>query len=803
MTPEERAEVIAWIQSEHAQRRALNIHAVKRRRPDLLAKVYEVRPYWGWRQALEDAGVPYSEIKVELLKKVRCAICGFEGAELASHLNSRHGLTGAQYHEQYPGAEVSAERQRAKRRRKGRLSLSHWEPLYSDEYIMDRVWQHHLRGHPLNTTWVYRNDLNLWQHIHRQGRNWEAFVTDLGIPYPKACAVAVHAPEPDETLARLRSLSAELGQAPTYAWLEKNEPNLAYAVRKHFGRIRAALQQAGLVAPKRKKAPRRAMGEDEALERIRVLMQEGVVITPEVIRVRESRLHGAISRLLGGYPAVRRRVGAHDPARPQLPRLSPEEVKTRIRERAAAGLGLRHQDIRKGPHRDTGLIESIITHYGTLAKAVTAAGLPVEKSSQRRKRERREWVIETIRRRHSEKLPLHHQTLATEEGGPELMKQGHIAFNSWRKALAAAGVEAESPTAEKDRAREEEKIRRAAERKRAAAAREQAKARKKAALAKKRAAQALKRAQAKEQAAKARAEAKEQAAKARAEAKEQAAKARAEAKEQAAKARAEAREQAAKAKAEAKALTKKSAAPKARRSSEKKTPQQRPPAAPKVSAPKPPEIIHPPETVLAWLKKRRSQGQPLIRKALWAGSAADRDWVRAAERAFGSWRLALRAAGIDGQGVLPSREKIIAEMRRLAKIDSELLSVSGLLSGDLNRRRLHRAIMKEFGSLQTAWVEAGLVSESPLPSIIRGRGRPPGSKNKPKSRSRDDEPDFDDAHLDVIARIRARAASGAPMRYQAMVSGPIARRDPDLYRAATRLFGGWKQALRAAGVPVR
>ena len=55
MNEPERQEILDWIRFEHHAGRALNLHAVKRRNPDLLRRVYEVRPFWGWWQAIRDA----------------------------------------------------------------------------------------------------------------------------------------------------------------------------------------------------------------------------------------------------------------------------------------------------------------------------------------------------------------------------------------------------------------------------------------------------------------------------------------------------------------------------------------------------------------------------------------------------------------------------------------------------------------------------------------------------------------------------------------------------------------------------
>ena len=117
MTDKEKHEILEWIRLEHEAGRALNIHAVKRRRPDLLARAYSVRPFWGWWQAVTDAGLNYEDLKVELEEKVACRICGYEGLQLNTHLAARHGMKTTDYRAQFPGTEISSELRRARMRR--------------------------------------------------------------------------------------------------------------------------------------------------------------------------------------------------------------------------------------------------------------------------------------------------------------------------------------------------------------------------------------------------------------------------------------------------------------------------------------------------------------------------------------------------------------------------------------------------------------------------------------------------------------------------------------------------------------
>ena len=62
----DRQHVIGEIQRRYEERKPLNISAVKRKCPELMDIVYSQEEYWGWKQALADAGVCYTKINVDV-----------------------------------------------------------------------------------------------------------------------------------------------------------------------------------------------------------------------------------------------------------------------------------------------------------------------------------------------------------------------------------------------------------------------------------------------------------------------------------------------------------------------------------------------------------------------------------------------------------------------------------------------------------------------------------------------------------------------------------------------------------------
>jgi len=149
---------------------------------------------------------------------------------------------------------------------------------------------------------------------------------------------------------------------------------------------------------------------------------------------------------------------------------------------------------------------------------------------------------------------------------------------------------------------------------------------------------------------------------------------------------------------------------------------------------------------------------------------ADPDLAAAAIRHFGCWGKALTAAGINREAVANRRtwtaDRLIKAIHQLDR-QGVPLNYGSVLKADGG---LPQAARKVFGSWNEALLAAGYD-----PDEVRANRRP---------WTRDE----------IIDLIRSRAAAGLPVASYNVepLSAEIASR---------RLFGSWKKALRAAGVP--
>lgn len=458
MTDLEKYEILDWIRSEHAAGRALNLHAVKRRRPELLRRVYEARPFWGWWQAIADAGLDYADLKVELEETVTCRICGYVGFQLNAHLSRRHGTTSAEYRKTYPGAEIASEMRRARMKKEGgNHLLPHWEPLYSDEYMMDRAYRYYTMGHRLRTTWICEHDHNLWQHIHRQGITWESFITALGIPYPDAKTERAPGITREQTLEGLRELVKQEGETPKVTRLTRLNHLLYTGVRRYFDSYDDALVAAGVPLPDRPFPPPRKLSEEEVISEVRELSASGVRITAVEIykRLRKADLHHAIEKM-GGYPEVRSRLGIGKPApvRMEMPHTRGQVIEA-MQRRAAAGKPYTVPSLREGDDADPDLLRSARYHYPKWLDLLADAGLEPIHHAKPRALQRREKMLEALRRRHEAGDPLDRHAMLAADDTRSLYRKASLLFKGWDKALEAAGLPVPAETLRGSRLRSE------------------------------------------------------------------------------------------------------------------------------------------------------------------------------------------------------------------------------------------------------------------------------------------------------------------------------------------------------------
>ncbi len=246
-------ELFSRIRRLYRARRPLNISAVKRSHPELIESAYSRRPFLGWRQALEQAGVDYAKIAVELQNHVECPLCGKSFQSLGIHLKFMHGLTSGEFAREFPDLPISGEVHR-QIRRPAPAALPHWETVWTREYLLDRIWQWYLlegRCNPKRITVLDPNMMGmLFSYRLRsttKGETWNETLLALGLDpgQERLLAPRNKYSDPETVIAAIRKLRLD-GEPLIMSHIGLHHATLYKSAKKHFGGWRGAMKAAGL-----------------------------------------------------------------------------------------------------------------------------------------------------------------------------------------------------------------------------------------------------------------------------------------------------------------------------------------------------------------------------------------------------------------------------------------------------------------------------------------------------------------------------------------------------------------------------
>lgn len=447
--------IIREIRRLHVRREPLNLSAVKRKHSKLIKEVYAIWPYWGWKRALEDAGLGYAEINTELRDYVDCKICGTDMGALSYHLISQHQITPEEYREEYPGAEIVCETIRAgiaHRKQRHRRALPHWEDIWSPEYVLDRIAEFHRRKFPLNFDWAKQHGSALTDKAIRYFGSWDNALRRLGLnpaqirlfrptwrgysPWRRANQAAI------VTELRRRKKAGEPISIKKILPTKAGPALLQRAVRL-FGSWSRALAAAGLDPFGGARSPWFTASKAEIVREIRRRNRAG-----------ESVRYGKIGRERSGQPLLKRarklfgswnaalRAAGIEPmgGYSQWRMASKEAIIRELRRRKRAGESLRSTAAR-GELHGRALRDRVTKLFGTWNAALRAADIKPFKENSPWRRASRDAILKEIRRRFRAGEPLATTKVERTRGGGVLINRAKIFFGSWAGALLAAGVD--------------------------------------------------------------------------------------------------------------------------------------------------------------------------------------------------------------------------------------------------------------------------------------------------------------------------------------------------------------------------
>ena len=447
------AAIVRQIRALDRKRQPLNLSAVKRAHPRLLEKVYALRPFAGWKRALEASGLSYETIQIELEEFVVCRICGAELQALSSHLHFIHELTPSEYSAEFPGAELLCEELRARMRISERHLLPHWEPLWSPEYVLDRIAEYRAQGCSVNLAAMDDLDVPLLGAANKYFGSWDEALRRAGLDPRKERArpAGFYYPTAESVCAEIQRRVAA-GWSLNHTDMVKDEHRdiaLRLGGDRFFGSWDGALRAAGIDPATVRQRPFRFPTAQEVVRAIQERQRAGGRLNADAIQREDGSLMEAGRRFFSSWDAALRAAGC-DPAKVRLHRVP---VKKRFPECAALLAEIQRLHAQGTPLDRKSMVASehsqIFFHaakvFGTWFAAVAAAGLRIAPAGRTRRAgvyPDAESVVAEIVRRARAQLPLNVGALYNgEHRDASLHLKGKQFFGSWKQALAAANID--------------------------------------------------------------------------------------------------------------------------------------------------------------------------------------------------------------------------------------------------------------------------------------------------------------------------------------------------------------------------
>ena len=282
MMPKE--ELLSRLSALHTSGEPLNLTEAKRSHPALVRAAFAQTPFLGWKRALQEAGIDYSQIVVRLTDHVICEICGKDMLNLPNHLRFKHEWTLRDYKEAYPDAEIWPDTLiAAKNRFDDPALLPHWEPLWTHEYALDRMRAWSDAGYPMSYADMTRQDLALTMYLSKHRDDLGSYDEVLAKVGLDAKTIRLHIDSeytnPDEVVAGIRDRQQQglrLNGSAVRKDGRRGRP-LIQAARKWFGSWDEALRAASIdPADVRLGPPVVYTHADSVIEAIRNLRQQGL-----------------------------------------------------------------------------------------------------------------------------------------------------------------------------------------------------------------------------------------------------------------------------------------------------------------------------------------------------------------------------------------------------------------------------------------------------------------------------------------------------------------------------------------------
>ncbi len=444
-----KSELVKKIRALHKKREPLNISAVRENYPELLKAAYSFKPYLGWKQALELAGLNYKSIRFDLADIVKCKICGNYYRMLMSHLFSAHGINGEEYQLEFPDAPIMSEDILANIT-KMKSPVPAWEPALSLEYVLDRVWFWYSKYGQQAITSITLKDESVYTYLQTHKISKDQIFSYLGIdPFEK---YEIKYPTPESVIAELKDRHRR-GLSILQNDIVKEDSSLKSAVYVRFGSWLEAIKQAKLTKARKEILDTHVRKDavyasaEEVIQGLKKRFKSKKSLSQHEVTINDQPLKSGAYRCFGSWSAALEAAGLNEFWKKQKEKNPPgkpaayptaKSVIVRLQEKATRGEALSSYKV----YVDERVLHSgVYRHFKSWKEAIKAANL-LKKFSRETPRSlvkyrSREDVIKAIQKRHQKGQSLSCGVVQKEDG--QLKARAFRYFGSWVKARKAAG----------------------------------------------------------------------------------------------------------------------------------------------------------------------------------------------------------------------------------------------------------------------------------------------------------------------------------------------------------------------------
>ncbi len=453
------------IREIHIQKQPLNISAVRNSHPELLAAVYEIKPFLGWKQALGLAGLKYRSIHTSYIDQIPCLICGDYFSLLGSHLLLIHQVSTEEYRDEYPGADMVCETLRFRRVTASSRHKDHipdWEPASSVEYAFDKVYEYHKCGHHLNFSNMLAVDSGMTiplMKAHPGG--WDDVLEIIGVE-PVAHRRVIRDDDftlkdfakwlrtrEKEGLKNTREAIIDLHQTDIDGASDLKQRIISWALHSHGHSWLRALDASGVDLSHPAYNERNFPDDESLIVAIREIAAAGRPTAHiEVIRHPEdSLLSFTAAKQFGSWTKALEKAGV-EATYEQRELQGKSHILAHLRKRLRNGFPVAVADMWAGSRRDPELFKAAFKSYPDWCAAVKIASRNdsqlIKEANRNNPFTNKNSIIKELQKLHRAKLLLAERRLQKNPRTIHLIAMAHGFFGSWQSAVLAAGIDPKS-----------------------------------------------------------------------------------------------------------------------------------------------------------------------------------------------------------------------------------------------------------------------------------------------------------------------------------------------------------------------